>query len=414
MNRLTDGDDRGAFLTRLALKDYKSIEEADVTLARFTALVGPNGAGKSNVLDALRFVTDALRNSLEYALRDRGGIGEVRRRSGGHPRHFGIRLEMNLPGGGEASYAFRIGSSAERAFVVKQEECIIRAPGGAGAETSRYCVADGKLSGASAPLPAATEPDRLYLGIISGLPQFRPVYDSLTRMGFYNLSPARMQELQSPDPAEVLARDGANVAGILGRLEKTDPLAKRRIESYLGAVVPGLRGLNVKNFGPKETIEFRQMVAGGKDPWRFPAASMSDGTLRVLGVMVALFQGVSETGKPVPLVGIEEPEAALHPAATAALMDAILEAQQRTQILVTSHSPDLLDHRAISPESILAVAAREGNTIVAPVDEASKQALREGLYTPGELLRFQQIEPEAPDAGASPRQLDLFGEGPVS
>src|SRR5713101_3554241 len=76
------------FLTRVVLRNYKSIAACDVQLCPLVFLVGPNGAGKSNFLDALRFVADALRTSLDHALRDRGGIKEVRRRSGGHPTHF--------------------------------------------------------------------------------------------------------------------------------------------------------------------------------------------------------------------------------------------------------------------------------------------------------------------------------------
>jgi len=74
-----------AFLTRVVVKNYKSIAACDVDLRPLTILVGPNGAGKSNFLDALRFVADGLRTSLDHAFRERGGIGEVRRRSGGHP-----------------------------------------------------------------------------------------------------------------------------------------------------------------------------------------------------------------------------------------------------------------------------------------------------------------------------------------
>jgi predicted ATPase len=81
-------------VTRVGLTNYKSIANCDVSLRPLTFLVGPNGAGKSNFLDALRFVTDALRTSLDHALRGRGGIKEVRRRSGGHPTHFSLRLEF--------------------------------------------------------------------------------------------------------------------------------------------------------------------------------------------------------------------------------------------------------------------------------------------------------------------------------
>jgi predicted ATPase len=81
------------FLTRAILKNDKSMAACDVHLSPLVFFVGPNGAGKSKFLDALRFVADALRSSLDHALRDRGGIDEVRRRSRGHPTHFGVRVD---------------------------------------------------------------------------------------------------------------------------------------------------------------------------------------------------------------------------------------------------------------------------------------------------------------------------------
>src|SRR4051812_47807063 len=92
-------------IPRVVLKNYKSIANCDVALHNLTFLVRPNGSGKSNFVDGIRFVADALRTSLDHALRDRGGIKEVRRRSGGHPTHFGIRLDLQL-GSDSGHYSF--------------------------------------------------------------------------------------------------------------------------------------------------------------------------------------------------------------------------------------------------------------------------------------------------------------------
>ena len=78
----------GPLLQRVMLKNDKSIEACNVELGPLAFLVGLNGSGKSNFIDALRFVADSLRATLDHALRDRGGINEVRRRGGGHPTHF--------------------------------------------------------------------------------------------------------------------------------------------------------------------------------------------------------------------------------------------------------------------------------------------------------------------------------------
>ncbi|HUT60416.1 MAG TPA: AAA family ATPase [Phycisphaerae bacterium] len=398
---------RPPFLKRLRLKDYKSIAKCDIALSPFTALVGPNGAGKSNLIDSLRFVTDSLRNSLEFALRERGGIGEVRRRSKGHPRYFVFSLEMNLPSGNRGFLAFQVGVPRPGAFNVMREFCQIterEAP----FSKHFYDVRGGKLQAASRDLTSAIEPDRLYLQAVSGVPEFRPIYDALTHMGFYNLNPERIRDLQEPDPAEVLSRDGRNLASILKRLEGQAPEAKKRIEEYLEVVVPGVRGVGLKALGPKETVEFRQVVPGDDYPWHFLAANMSDGTLRALGVLVALFQGAFERGGRVPLVGVEEPEVALHPAATNALAGAILEATMRTQVLVTSHSPDLLDNPRVTSDNILAVVSENGETVIGQIDEAARESLKKQLYTPGELLRIQQIEPDRRLFLQSVRQRTLF------
>ena len=388
------------FITRVILKNYKSIAACDVRLGPLMFLVGPNGAGKSNFLDALRFVADALDSSLDHALRSRGGINDVRRRSRGHPNHFSIRLEFTLPEGATGYYAFRIGSRPRGGYEVVTEECKVQKKPFTIEEY--FHVENGEVETSVKVAPAASK-DRLYLVNASGLPEFRAVYDAFSRMGFYNLNPDKIRELQDPDPGELLIRDGSNLASVLAQLSSP---VKQRIEEYLAKVVPGVRGVEVKEIRPKETLEFRQDVAGDKHAWRFLANNMSDGTLRVLGILVALFQENQETQNHVLLVGIEEPEIALHPAAAGVLLASLRQAANKTQVLITSHSPDLLDDKDLKVESILAVEARKGNTVIGPVDEASKSVVRKRLFTIGELLSINQLQPDP--AGDLLRQLDLF------
>jgi predicted ATPase len=382
MKLLTKQTQPPLLIPRVVLKNYKSIAACDVALTNLSFLVGPNGSGKSNFVDGLRFVTESLRTSLDHALRERGGIKEVRRRSGGHPTHFGIRLDLRL-GEQTGYYSFRVGAKPKGGFEVQQEACVIGA--------HYYVVEVGKVA-STVPSPPAAASDRLYLVNASGLPQFRGVYDSLSSMGFYSLNPDRIRELQSPDPGKLLTRDGSNIASVLDQLSAHAPRVKDRIEEYLAKVVPGITGVESRVVGPKETIEFRQRVAGSRDPWRFLAANMSDGTLRALGVLVAIFQ--STNGKRVPLVAIEEPELALHPAAAGVLRDSLRAASRTTQLIVTSHSPDLLDDESFEPSTLLAVSSIEGATGIAQLDEAGRKALRDHLYTPGELLRMNQLTPD--------------------
>ena len=388
-------------ITRVALRNYKSIAACDVTLEPLTILVGPNGAGKSNFLDALRFTAQALRYSLDHALRERGGINEVRRRSRGHPNHFGVRLDFRMR---QATgwYAFEIGARPKGRYSVRKEDCFTRSSDG---KQDYFSVEKGVVSG-SFDHPPGPGADRLYLMQVAGYAPFRPVYDALAGMGFYNFHPEQIRELQPPDPGDLLKPDGSNIANVLANLKQRSPESAGRVGEYLAKVVPGTVGVEPKVVGPKLTLEFRQQVRGDPNPWRFLADNVSEGTLRVLGMLVALYQGSGAGSTSAKLVGIEEPESALHPAAAGILTDVLQEASERTQVVITSHSADLLDRDAIPMDSILAVVAVNGETQLAPLDMASREVLREHLFTAGELLRMDQLVPDP--LLAHPKQLNLF------
>lgn len=394
---------KAPFINRVVLRNYKSIESCVVDLEPLTFLVGANGSGKSNFLDSLRFLRDALRTSLDNALRERGGIREVRRRSAGHPTHFGLRAEFDLPGGQRGWYAFLIGAARGEAYEVQREVCkLVSAPHG----PSFFEVNSGVVQSSVEKPPAAAR-DRFYLVNASGIDAFRPVYEAFSNMGFYHLNPDVIRDVQSPDEGKLLARDGSNLTSVFQRIANSRDERQELIENYLAKIVPGVHGVYVKAVSTREILEFRQKVGRSKYPWYFPSTSMSDGTLRALAILVSLFQNDGEVI--VPLVGIEEPEMALHPAAASVLLDALRDASEQTQIIITSHSADLLDNEEIKERQIRAVAVEDNNTQIAPINAEGREALLQNLFTPGELLRLNQIFPSASLFGERvAAQTDLF------
>jgi predicted ATPase len=373
-----------SFIERVKLRNYKSIAACDVHLRALTVVVGRNGSGKSNFVDALHFVADALTTTLDHAFRKRGGMKSVFHR--GSPPRLAIELAFKMRERCGV-YTIELGLSG-----VRREALVVRSDGSVAASFERRGSAiRADVAGSQLPDPPATMNDRLALVTLSGVDAFRESYDTLTALRFYRLNPDAIRQIQDPDEGDVLLENGSNLASVWRRLERTDRELSERLTRYVGAIAPEVRRIRSVDMGPKETLRFYQVMSTGRQI-HFDAAGMSDGTLRALGALVASRQG-NEQGIEPTIVVIEEPETALHPAAIAALMDALREASEKTQIVVTSHSPEVLDHVSAEEDALLVTESHASVTVLAEVDKAGREAIRRHLYTPGELLRMDQLQP---------------------
>ena len=395
-------------LTHVILRNFKSVASCDVRLSRLTVLVGLNGAGKSNFIDALRLCRDALRNPLDQAFATRASnLQTISHWNPGRQPGFGLRLELSLPFVGFARYAFQIGPQTPRGFEITDEECAVGdvAPEFLTGLTSRkpkqfshFRVRHGIVTEVSGLKPNPTSFDsgvgtgRLYLPTASAAHPFREVYEALVNMEFYSPDPEAMKiDLDTSGPADILDTNGSNVASVFDRISVEDPERANRITEYMRRIVPGLLAIKPETFKTYKLLNFEQesAIPGVRT---LLASSMSDGTLRALAVLVSLFQRSGDQPRPT-VIGIEEPETGLHPAAVGILFDALREGQEFGQIIVSSHSPDLLDSPEISNESILAVDASAGATEIAPLDDVGRSSLQDRLYTAGELLRMDVLKP---------------------
>ncbi|MBY5519580.1 AAA family ATPase [Rhizobium leguminosarum] len=378
-------------INQVSLRYYKSIGACVVDLSDLTVLVGPNGSGKSNFIDSLNFVSDALNSTLDFAIRQRSGLSAVRKRSGGHPTNFAIKLRISLLSGRNATYSFQVGAAADGSHKV-QKEYLSVSDEGIGLTEIKYENGQ-KIFSSESIAPENLSDDRLSLQLLSSIKPVREVFDALSTMRFYNIYPEDFRLPLAHDSGEFLLRTGKNIASVIRNMEANYPYEFGRIREYMSQIVEQLEGIQHKNLGPSETIEFLQRVVGQKNPWRFFASQMSDGTLRSLGILVALFQRSSSSHGNI-LLGIEEPESTIHPAACAVITDAIVEASKSKQILITTHSPDLIDHEAVGIDNIRIVRSNDGDTTILPADSASKEVVRRNLMSPGDLLRKNQLEPD--------------------
>lgn len=387
-------------LTYIGIKNYKNLAAVVVKPSSFTVLVGPNGAGKSNFVDALRFVSECLTGSISVPILNRGGIGAVRRKSKGHPRSFGFRLGITLPSQNLAEFSFEIAPRSDGAFEVTREKCTVQTL----LVQHEYEVDSGIFKKEAKGIRAKIEPDRLALTVLSATEEFRPVYDYLSNMRFYSLALDKIRGVQDADPGEALKYDGSNAAAVLREISKHHKDDYERLCRLLSRVVPGTNRAEYVPIGQKETIRFKQEIEGDQLPWAFDSISMSDGTLRVLGILLAVYQH-----SPPSLIAIEEPEASIHPAALEILVDILKSGSQKTQTIITTHSPDILDNKDISDAEIMVVESVRGKANVAPMSSESRELIKQNLYLPGELLRSGELEPDRKVVAERAAQLNLFG-----
>lgn len=114
---------------------------------------------------------------------------------------------------------------------------------------------------------------------------------------------------------------------------------------------------------------------------------LSDGTLRIYGILLSLYQ----TPAP-PLLVIEEPEQTVHPAVLGMLAEAFKEVSAETQIVITTHSPQLVEH--FSPEHIRVTTMHDGLTKISEIKKSQKEAVLKGLISLGEFMAAEGLQPE--------------------
>ena len=162
---------------------------------------------------------------------------------------------------------------------------------------------------------------------------------------------------------------------MLREIESAAPDDWRTILELLESIVPRTVGVQPKRHGNKLTLEFAQDWSL-TEHMKFEAFNMSDGTLRVLGLLAAVFQ------RPPPsLLVIEEPEATIHPGALGSVLDVLRRAGRSMQVVVTTHSPDILDADWIEDRHLRIsqwVAGRTGISSVSPAERADTERAPDG------------------------------------
>lgn len=388
------------FLRRVRIRGYKSIAFCDVSLQPLTILVGRNGAGKSNFLDALAFLRDVLLVGVNEASNRHGGYEAIPCRLCADSSvrfevdfHYKVSGETMLPWPGH--YCIEIAFPKKRPAEIRYEWLRLQE----GDWWIGYENKNGKVIRSEA-LAGLTEheweiTDRSFLDNYRHTP-IQKFHEKLAALAIYNFHPMTIRTVHKPLLGSLLEADGRNLSSAIGSLKEAEPHSLRRLRDYLSLIAEEVESFDVVRYGEYETIRFRLRGDATGPPLELDAASMSDGTLRALASLTAAFQVALPVGYP-SVVGIEEPETALHPAAMRALVDALDDATQRTQILLTTHSADLLSGREVTPGQVLVVRNRGGRTLLTPVDAASREIVAKELYSLADLQRMDKLDLDEAD-----------------
>jgi predicted ATPase len=363
----------------LTLTNFLSYKSGRLVFDDFVALVGPNASGKSNAVAAIKLLREIPIHGLPTAIARRGGFDQLRHRSAGRPYDPALRLSFSLGDEPESSYELKLGAVAGKRYTVKHEAAVVHAMG-----TVFEFVSDGKkvrfrdAEGEDRSFPVPPGQSAMTSG---GSVGGYFLYDALQAMQTVEVNPALVGELQDPSSTQEFEPDGSNTTSIYDLLSSTQ---RAELVDELSAIVPGISRIEVNRFADKQTLSFVQETSSGKR--EFFAKQMSDGTLRSFAILLAMLQPSNPS-----LLVIEEPEIAIHLGALRTLVDILQQATDTTQIVVTTHSADIVD--AVPVESLRVVWSDGGSSRLSPVADHTKAVVQEGLITPGQLLRADSLDP---------------------
>jgi predicted ATPase len=404
-----------ARIRTLRLANFRSLAPCvELTLDHFeptmVVLAGLNGSGKSNVLDAFRFIADALHGGLDLALVERLGFSMVSRWSRGRPRDVTLGVAVEDLAGHDWRWGFGLTADADHEFRVKFEYGAASAssrevlrkfdweafdaesvePQAVASDTStprrEFSIRDGRWDIRPAGLTAEPPVRELFLPLMAQLnPEWKPFVDFVGGSVVYSIHPDTLRRPQAPDPHQPMRRRGENWASVLRTLQSSG--ARNDFRAAMARIVPDLDDFRVSAVGGYLAPEFRHGEVNGRERW-LTAAQESDGTLRTAALLTALLQ------EPLPtLLGIEEPELMVHVGVLPLLVEYIEQAATRTQVVLSTHSADLLDH--VPMQCIRVVERDEEGTSIHPVSPDQARLVQAHLTTAGALLREEGLQGEA-------------------
>lgn len=395
-------------LKNLKVQHYKSLDSVDVTFSPdITVIVGPNGVGKSNFVDVLRFLRDAVTEDLEHAVTKREGIQRILQTYKTKPYKVGFQLEIGAATDIElnnfGNYQLQIRSVGSSDYAVEFEYVDVHNDElGLGAVTYSSSFERDKHGNGQRTVTGNTNKppkmvsdfkglasDQVYVGLKhEGETIGSFVAHTLRELSFCTIYPNTLKKPAIPDRDTSLKESGDNWASVIKAMKRSPKgrEALERIFEAMQTVIPSFQEVTIKTVGSYLVPWFHFSNDDGTTS-TFDPVQLSDGTLRLFGMLLAAYQ----LPRPSLLV-IEEPEQTIYPGALSVLADVFKEISKTTQVLITTHSPHLV--QCFAPEQIRVATMKDGITQIRPIHPMQMEAVKEGLLSLEEFMTGEGLRPD--------------------
>ena len=392
---------------RLRLRNFRSFKDATLELRPLNIVVGANASGKTNLVQAFRFLRDLARSGLENAVALQGGAEYL---TPLNSREREVTIELTI-----APNRVVYPKGANREGLIVESICheltiqTIRSKNSArvARETVevRYVTTGGgmrilRMTRRGKNIRLKAPDSNLLYAIFTGGNRFEldtstslfeltpfvlglPPYLYEENIATYDFSPKQAKQAIPVASTYILSEDGSNLPLVVHQILR-DPHQRERLLRLVQSVLPYIQHLHTTMVGGQHVQLQVQETYHGKRA--LPAMLLSDGTVEIVALVVALFFSRLSNG----LVVLEEPDRNLHPGLMGALMELLRDAAETSQILVTTHNPELV-RRADLEDLILIERNREGNSVIKrPANqEGVKIFLEENLEL--DYLHTQQL-----------------------
>lgn len=356
----------------IELHNWKNFQQCSVDLTERCFIVGANATGKSNFLDAIRFLRDIVKQGggLQTAVESRGGITKIRCLAARKKTDVKITVTLREQEDSEDKWIYSLDFKHTGGGIQKNEVSIISEQ--VYKASTHECILDRTENSAD------EDEETLkytHLEQANANQKFREIKDTFLNIDYLNIVPQMVRESSSATNKEDYY--GRNFLTQLSKLNETTRNSYlRKVNEVMRLAVPQLDELAfVKDENGLYHLEAKYIH------WRAQGSKQtemqfSDGTLRLIGFLFAILSGNG-------IILLEEPEINLHSGVVAQLPEFIAKMQRvkKRQILITTHSYDMLSNAGIDGSEVILLENSAAGTEAKPISEIEdiRNILQAGL-----------------------------------